>query len=154
MSAATDGIADLGPITKQRIIASGVVGSVDHPIIHFVTKVFGTVHTIINDRGLVGLATKSLVAGLGAIAEEAIVTPSIVWVVEYSVGGFVTGIGGACDTIIENGRCARLATSVYIAPFRPVTEQTVVAAFIYRPMFNAIRRFITDIFRAALSVIH
>jgi len=74
-----------------------------------------------------GLAVVDRVAGLGPVAERAVVTEAVVRRVDHDVVDLVAGVVGAADAVVYVDRCAGLAVVGRVAGLGPVTELAVVA---------------------------
>jgi hypothetical protein len=112
---------------------------VEHQVIDLITCINGAAQTVVGDRRSTGATTYTRGAGLDPITEQRVITRHIAWSVLNYILHLVAGVDCARDTVIGNGRCARLTIGGRIADLNPVTEHTVGAVGVVRGMDHGIQ---------------
>jgi hypothetical protein len=131
-----DGIASLGAVAEQPVIALAVSQTLDAPITGFITL----------HRTRIGavLAAVDRITNLVPVAIEPVLTRRIIGEVEALIGGLIAGVDGAGHVIRRAWIGARSADAGDgVAGLRPIAEQPVIALGVAQALHATITGFIT-----------
>jgi hypothetical protein len=120
-------IADLCTVTEESVITHGVVRGVHDLITHLVTAINSACDPVIDHGGCPCLAAQQGVTHLCPVAEQAVVTGTVIRNVQDLVPHLVTAVQRTGNTIVHNGRRSHLAAQNRITGLGTITEHTVVA---------------------------
>lgn len=146
----------------------------------FITQIVRTGHLVGAVRRCAGLTTVYRIAGLGAVAElaviamrivrrmrartrgldahvvgasDAVVANGVVRRVIAGLSGLIAGVGCACDAVVSIERDARLAIMQRVANLDTIAKDVVVTSSIVRRVIAGVRRLIARVGCARHAVV-
>jgi hypothetical protein len=146
-------VAELGSVARITVIAQRMCRRVDDPLQILVAHIQRTVDSIVHHGRSPRQTAQSGVAGLDAVAEQAVVAATVVGLVHHGLQDFTARVHGTGDAIVDGHSRSGKATQVRVAPLHAVAEAAVVAQQITGRMNHRIQVLITVVHRTGSAVV-